>query len=119
MAQATWEKRTNAGSVPARRGSGERLKFIIGGLLILGAVAYLIVSGTLAGTQYFITVDEALNNPAYVGQTVRLSGAVIGDSIAYDSETLTIDFTVANIPTEFDDLATALHNAVNDPTSTR
>lgn len=119
MAQATWEKRTNAGSVPVSKGVGGRLKFIVGGLLILGAVAYLIVSGTLTGTQYFITVDDALHNAAYAGQTVRLSGAVIGHSIQYNSEKLTIDFTIVNIPTQFDDLATALHNAVNDPNSTQ
>src|SRR5689334_13060617 len=119
MAQATWEKRANAGSVPVSKKAGGRLKFLVGGLLILGAVAYLIVSGTLTGTQYFITVNDALSNPSYVGQTVRLSGAVIGDSIVYDSQTLTIDFDIANIPTEFDDLATALHDAVNDPASTR
>ena len=33
-------------------------KFIVGGLLIIAAVVYLIVSSTQASAQYFLTVDE-------------------------------------------------------------
>jgi len=116
MAQATWEKH---GSLPVTRGSAGRLKFLIGGLLILGAVAYLIISGTASGARYFITVDDLLNNPAYAGQTVRVSGAVLGDSIDYDSQNLVIEFTIANIPAQYDDLALALHEAVNNPDAQR
>ncbi len=35
-----------------------RSKFIIGGLLILAAVVYLIVSSTQASAEYFLTIDE-------------------------------------------------------------
>jgi cytochrome c-type biogenesis protein CcmE len=120
MAQATWEK-TNAAAEELRQRahSGSRLKFLIGGFLILAAVAYLIISGTATGAQYFITVDELVNNPEYLGQTVRISGAVLGPSIQYDAETLTIEFTMANIPTEFEDLAQALHEALESPNATR
>lgn len=113
---ATWEK--NALAVPATP-RANRLKFLIGGLLILGAVVYLVISGTLAGAQYFITVEELRSSPAYVGQTIRISGAVIGDTIVYDSENLIIEFSIAHMPTEFDDLAEALHQAVNDPAAAR
>jgi cytochrome c-type biogenesis protein CcmE len=88
-------------------------------LLILAAVAYLIISGTVTGARFFITVDELLKDSTYVGQTVRISGAVLGDSIQYDSEKLLIEFTIANIPQEFDNLAVALHDAVGDPNVTR
>jgi cytochrome c-type biogenesis protein CcmE len=120
MAQATWEK-SNAAAEQLRRSSASsnRLKFLVGGLLILAAVGYLIISGTATGARYFITVDELLDDAAYVGQNVRISGAVMGDSIDYDSETLTIEFTMANIPAEFENLAVALHESVNDPNQTR
>ncbi len=118
MAQATWEKVNQPQASRPRRG-GERLKFLVGGLLILGAVAYLIISNTLSGARYFITVDELLANPDYVGREVRVSGAVIGDTIQYDSENLIIDFTISNIPAEFDNLAFALHESVNDPNASR
>ncbi|MBZ0301981.1 MAG: cytochrome c maturation protein CcmE [Anaerolineae bacterium] len=119
MAQATWEK-SNAAAEQLQRGqTANRLKFIIGGVLILAAVIYLIVSGTATGARYFMTIDELVQNPDYVGQSVRVSGAVIGDSIQYDSETLTINFTVSNIPAEFENLALALHESVNNPDATR
>jgi cytochrome c-type biogenesis protein CcmE len=123
MAQVTgeqmgWEKpRTPEVTAPPR--SRERLKFLVGGVIILGVIAFLIVSGTLSGAQYFMTVDQLLSNPEYVGQTVRISGAVIGDTIDYETQTLTIDFVIANIPDKFDNLAVALHNAVNDPDATQ
>jgi cytochrome c-type biogenesis protein CcmE len=120
MAQATWEKSSTAAETLRQRSqSNNRLKFMIGGLLILASVAYLIVSGTIVGGRYFITVDELLNNPDYSGQTVRVSGAVLGESIAYDPETQTIEFTISHIPEDFDDLAQALHESVEDPNAAR
>jgi len=99
-----------------------RLKFIIGGLLILAAVAYLIFSSTQASAQYFLTIEELNDRGAsIVGQDVRVSGAVIGDSIQYDSNTLTLTFTVADIPADNAQieaqggLAEVLHAAVIDP----
>jgi len=119
MAQATWEKHTSA-EIPSHLKPGKnRLKFLIGGLLILAAVAYLIISGTVTGARFFITVDELLNDSTYVGQTVRISGAVLGDSIQYDSEKLLIEFTIANIPQKFDNLAVALREAVSNPNVTQ
>jgi cytochrome c-type biogenesis protein CcmE len=120
MAQATWEKSSAAAvQLQRKQNSGSRLKFMIGGLLILAAVAYLIISGTATGARYFITLDELVANPEYVGQTVRVSGAVLGPSIVYDTETLTIEFTVSNIPAEFENLAVALNESVNNPNATR
>ncbi len=117
MAQAAWEKPTAAQVTP--RASGEQWKFLVGGVLILAAVVYLIISGTLTGAQYFMTVDELLDNPTYVGQTVRITGAVIGDSIQYDDKTLLIEFTVANVANQPPDLGQALHDAVVNPNVTR
>jgi cytochrome c-type biogenesis protein CcmE len=120
MAEMTWEKSPDARKQKLRvKNTGERLKFLIGGVLILGAIAFLMVSGTLSGARYFIMVDDVAGNPEYVGQTVRLSGAVLGDTIEYDPESGDLSFTIVNIPSEFDDLAQVLHESVNDPTATR
>jgi cytochrome c-type biogenesis protein CcmE len=119
MAEATWEKTNVDAHEQLTTESGGRLKFLIGGALILAAVAYLIVSGTAAGARFYITVEELVNDPTYVGKTVRISGAVIGESIVYDGDNLILDFTIANIPQEFDDLATALNEAVNDKTAAK
>jgi len=102
--------------------SGGRLKFIIGGLLIIAAVVYLIVSSTRASAQYFLTVNELIEKGNKVaGRDLRISGAVIGDTIQYDPETLTLTFEVAHVPgdnSEIEDqggLAKVLHAAVMDP----
>ena len=110
----------------ARPRMGGRLKFIIGGLLIIIAIGYLIISSTKANAQYFFTIDELKSRgQTVVGQNVRISGAVVGDSIQYDPQTLALTFTIANVPADNKQieaqggLAKVLHDAVTDPTRTR
>jgi cytochrome c-type biogenesis protein CcmE len=107
-------------STPER--SGGRTKFVVGGLLIVAAVIYLIVTSTQASAQYFLTVDElAARQGSDVGRDVRVSGAVIGESIQYDPQTLTLKFMVAHVPGDNKEieaqggLAEVLHQAVSDP----
>jgi cytochrome c-type biogenesis protein CcmE len=38
--------------------SGNRIKFIVGGALIVAAIVYLVISSTRANAQYFYTIDE-------------------------------------------------------------
>jgi cytochrome c-type biogenesis protein CcmE len=74
-------------------------KFLVGGLLILAAIVYLVISTSQASAQYFVTIDELRARSAELaGRELRVSGAVIGDSIKYDPNSLTLSFTVANIP---------------------
>ncbi len=112
--------------VEAQPKPGGRLKFIIGGLLILIAIVYLIISSTKANAQYFYTIDELKSRgQSVVDQNVRISGAVVGDSIQYDPQTLALSFTIANVPADNKQieaqggLATVLHDAVTDPARTR
>jgi cytochrome c-type biogenesis protein CcmE len=106
--------------------SGGRFKFIIGGIVIIAAVVYLIVSSTQASAQYFLSVDELKAKASQVkDRDLRISGAVIGDSIQYDPQTLTLKFTIANIPGDNKEieaqggLAKVLYDAVNDPSRSR
>jgi cytochrome c-type biogenesis protein CcmE len=104
----------------------QRTKFILGGALILAAVVYLIFSSTQASAEYFMTVDEVkAEGAAAVGKSLRLSGAVLGDTINYDADTLTLTFDVAHVPGDNAEieaqggLAKVLADAVNDPTRQR
>lgn len=103
-----------------------RTKFIVGGLLIFAAVVYLIVSSTQASAQYFLTVDEVFSKgDEILGKDLRISGAVVGESINYDPENLKITFEVAHIPGDNDEinamggLAAVLNAAVSDPNNKR
>ncbi len=117
---------TTAGSPSLAPRSGGRAKFLVGGLLIIGAVIYLIVTTLRSTAQYFYTVDEIQAKGAtVVGKNLRASGAVLGDTIDYDPETLTIRFEVANVSNDNDDieaaggLAEVLHQAVTNPSASR
>jgi cytochrome c-type biogenesis protein CcmE len=103
-----------------------RMKFIVGGVLILAAVIYLIFSATKANAEYFMTVDELKAKGASMAdQDVRVSGAVVGDTIQYDAKTLTLAFDVAQVPGDQKEvdaeggLAAVLHAAVIDPNRAR
>jgi len=113
-----WEKTRSADKRKVAPTQG-RWKFLAGGGVLLCIIAYLVFSGTMIGARYFITVEEVLNNPDYVGQTVRISGAVIGSTIDYDPVTGRLHFTIAHIPPQYEDLATVLHEVANDPTAVR
>ena len=101
-------------------------KFVIGGLLILGAVVFLIWTSTAASAEYFLTIDELnAKGSGVVDKNLRVSGAVVGDSIQYDAQNLSLSFEVAHVPgdnvaleTE-GGLAEALHQAVTDPSRAR
>jgi cytochrome c-type biogenesis protein CcmE len=120
--QSTWEKPVTQEKEKRTVSTGtttDRWKFAVGGLLLLGAVLYLMVSGTTTGARYFITVDDIVGNDEYVGQTVRISGAVLGETIEYDAQNLILDFTIAHIPENTTDLARTLYEATIDPNVTR
>jgi cytochrome c-type biogenesis protein CcmE len=108
-------------SKPVGRG-----KFLVGGFLILAAVVYLIASSTQASAQYYLTIDELqARGPEISDRDIKISGAVDGETIAYDAQSLTLKFTIANVPADLDQieqsggLAEALHKAVIDPTASR
>ena len=103
-----------------------RKKFVIGGTLILAAVVYLIVSSTQANAEYFMTIDELkAQSQSVIGKNMRISGAVVGDTIQYDPQTLTLSFEVANVTADNNvvgaqgGLAAVLHAAVIDPNRSR
>jgi cytochrome c-type biogenesis protein CcmE len=103
-----------------------RTKFLVGGVAILAAVVYLIFSSTQANAEYFMTINELkAKGTAEVDKNLRVSGAVVGDSIQYDPNTLTLTFEVANVPGDNKEidaqggLAKVLHEAVINPDSAR
>ncbi len=103
-----------------------RAKFLIGGLMIVAAIIYLIASSTQAAAQYYMTIDELAAKGATVqGRDLKLSGAVEGSTISYDAKTLTLRFTIANVPGDMKvidargGLAKVLHEAVTDPNARR
>jgi cytochrome c-type biogenesis protein CcmE len=103
-----------------------RSKFFIGGLLIVAAIIYLIASSTQASAQYYLTIDELIDKGSVMqDRDIKISGAVDGDTIEYDAQTLTLNFTIVNVPADLDEieqaggLAEVLHEAVMDKDASR
>jgi cytochrome c-type biogenesis protein CcmE len=71
-------------------------------------------------------VDElyAMGDDA-IGRDVRIVGAVDGETIAYEPSTLTLEFTIVNVPGDLDEieraggLAEVLHQALLNPEASR
>jgi cytochrome c-type biogenesis protein CcmE len=108
---------------PPARPAG-RAKFIVGGVILLAAVVYLIATNLINSQQFFITIDELnARQSELAGRNIRISGAVIGDTIQYDGHTLS--FEVAHVPSSAADiedeggLAEVLHEAVTNPNASR
>jgi len=111
------------GPQPVRSG---RAKFLIGGLLIVAAIVYLIASSTQASAQYYLTIDELIaRGESMSDRDIKLSGAVDGDTIDYDAQSLTLKFTIVNVPADLEEieeaggLAEVLHAAVMDENAAR
>ncbi len=123
MSELNWEKPTVAAASPAQ--TVDKLKFIVVGVILVGIVGFLLISGTASGGRYFMTVDSLLTRPDLVGKTVKISGAVVGPTIQTDSNVQAVTFTVAQISDdvrlleEAGGLAKALHTAVTDTSAKR
>ncbi len=122
MAEMNWEKSAVKPRTSALL-NAKSLKFVLVSVVLVGIVGFLLISGTASTGRYFITVDALLARSNFQGQTVKITGAVVGSSIQNDQNKKTIRFTLANLNDESDalgkagGLASALHLAVIDPTS--
>jgi cytochrome c-type biogenesis protein CcmE len=118
MAEMSWEK---SATRPQVRPAVDRWKFIIVGVVLVGVVGFLLISGTLAGGRYFMTVNTLVSRPELQGKVVKISGAVIGTTIENHPEANYFTFTMSHLTDDINELNTegglakALNKAVNDP----
>jgi cytochrome c-type biogenesis protein CcmE len=97
MADTTW---TNQGEEVLFPAKSNRLKFVIGGVLLLATIVYLIVTAMSGNTQLYKTVDEFYADQARLtGRDLRIAGKVVGDSIVFtqiDATTTRLEFDVVD-----------------------
>jgi cytochrome c-type biogenesis protein CcmE len=75
--------------------ANKKIKFIVGGVVIVLAIAYLIYTGIQSSSAYFLTVGELqAQSVAMAGRTVRVSGMVDADTIAFNNKDLILDFEI-------------------------
>ena len=106
MADTTW---TNDGDDILVEKNNNRLKFIVGGVILFGAIVFLIINAMSGNTQLYKTVGEFYDEQARLtGRDLKVAGWVVGDSIKFEQ----IDATTSRL--EFD-----IVDDLNDPNSRR
>ncbi|MGH7308716.1 MAG: cytochrome c maturation protein CcmE [Candidatus Rokuibacteriota bacterium] len=72
-----------------------KAKFVVGGLVILAALAYLIYAGVTQSAVYFVTPSELASAPA-AGKAYRLGGLVAPGSLTWEPRTLDLRFALTD-----------------------
>lgn len=79
----------------AAKNPNKKLKFIIGGVLIVAAIIYLAISSIQSTGAYYMTVAEVNDGATdLVGKKVRISGAVMQESEDWDAPNLMLKFSL-------------------------
>ena len=97
MAETTW---TNSKDQPLVEEKSNRMKFVMGGLVMLAAIVFLVVNAVSGNTQLYKTVEEFYADQGrLVGRDLRVAGWVIGDSITFtqiDDQTTRLEFDIVD-----------------------
>jgi len=72
-----------------------RTKFLAGGVVILGALAYMIYAGVTQSAVYFVTPAELQTAPV-VGKAYRLGGLVAPGSMSWEPRALDLRFSLTD-----------------------
>ncbi|MCL5985812.1 MAG: cytochrome c maturation protein CcmE [Actinobacteria bacterium] len=84
-------------------------KFIIGGIILMGLVAYLIFLGVSSSSVYYLTVAEAVEKGSEQQRNFRIDGAVKPGTIIWDAKAVTLKFEITDgeksIPVVYRDVA--------------
>ena len=86
-------------AAPVERGAavktGGKWKFFIGGLLILGAIAYVTISSFQTNAIYYLTLKELnAQRGSLINQPVRVNAPLDKSSIQFDDKTLILKFNL-------------------------
>lgn len=102
------------GAVSSSR-ANNKVKFIAGGVVIVGLIAYLIISSISTAGSYYREVGEVLaQQSALDGKNLRVSGNIVPDSITYDAAKLDLNFKVSDPTDANKQLAVYFHGVKPD-----
>jgi cytochrome c-type biogenesis protein CcmE len=77
--------------------ANSKIKYIVGGVVIVGLIAYLIISSISSAGAYYREVGEVLaQRDALAGKNLRVSGNIVTESVKYDSATLDLNFMISD-----------------------
>lgn len=95
--------------------ANKQIKFIVGGAVVLGLIAYLIVSAISSSGAYYREVGEVLiEQTALMGKNLRVSGNIVTESIQYDPTTLNLNFRISDPKDASKQIAVHFHGVKPD-----
>ena len=87
-------------------------RYIIGGVLVIAAIAALVYFGFQYGTIYYYTIAELRENTIELtGEEIRVTGRVAENSMEWDGGNLTLRFTLVD---EEESLPIVYHDVMPD-----
>jgi cytochrome c-type biogenesis protein CcmE len=94
---AVTETRQTARPIAQSRARKRRLRFIVAGLLMATALAYMIYSAIAANSEYYLTVSEAyaMGEEARKSQ-IKVGGTVVAGSIVWDRGSNAVSFSIVD-----------------------
>ncbi len=79
----------------AGKSANKKIKFLVGGVMVALAVAYLMYAGFTSNSTYFFTVDELhAKGDSIYNRNVRVAGKVDATTIEFDNRDLILTFDV-------------------------
>ena len=82
-----------------------RVKFLVGGLLVLGTAGYLMASSINETAQYYLTPTELFakvaSNPRFVNTGVKVGARVVSGTIVRDPSGRSLDFKMTDGSREY------------------
>lgn len=97
MSQYTPQIQAIPADLAESKASEKNVKFIIGGLLLIGLVIVLMVQATVTTGAYYMTVSELHERGAAItGERVRVSGTVVDGSEDWRPQEVTLRFAIAD-----------------------
>jgi cytochrome c-type biogenesis protein CcmE len=96
-------------------------RFLIGLGMLGTSVLFGLKTSANSSAQYFLTVSELSEKDKMLNRHVRISGAILGDSIEFEEASGTLSFLIVDVPADYQQveqqggLAVVLENAVSDP----
>jgi cytochrome c-type biogenesis protein CcmE len=98
--------------------ANSKIKFIVGGLVIVALIGYLIISSVSNAGSYYREVGEVLGQTNQLtGKNLRVSGNIVTESIQYDAPTLDLNFKISDPKDASQQLAIHFHGVQPDQLS--
>lgn len=95
--------------------ANSKIKFIVGGIVIVALIGYLIISSISTAGAYFREVGEVLEQQkTLTGKNLRVSGMVVSESVRYDAANLDLRFNISDPTDASKQLAIQFHGVQPD-----